>query len=473
MSEHQDCKRCRSEKAVLVSRKEPFCPGCFQKFISLKQRKQMMSEQYFQDVFKVMYQDKVKTAEIAEKMNAESRILVPLSFGSSSLVMLDVLNDTLKEQLEVHRGKTGFHVDILICFLGSEDLQNHKDRLQTLMNTRLLETRNCYKTHFVDLESFFSSSKRMRVRLEDSSYIVRKVDGASDATTEPTVKELLSTCVNRSAREDLLNVMKTATIKLFAAQHAYKAILWGHSMTRLADEIMALVVKGRAAQIANTLDNSSFDSEFDGSFKNLHPMRDILLSEIDAYCHISDLASLTYNYAPQRTLLIEEVPDAENSGSKLARNMTINELARQYFDNIEGNYANVISTVVRTGAKLDSPLDALPKMSRCGVCNARLFKDGSKWLRNITVTSSHHVESEEDRELYSAWADSEHGKSRGEYIKLNTEFKEQGEVLPTCYGCLLVLGEVRHKIMCWPDNQSRILQDTMEAYVIGDDDESN
>ncbi|CEP61807.1 Ncs2p LALA0_S04e01156g [Lachancea lanzarotensis] len=473
MTEVQSCKRCRIEKAVVVSRKEPFCSECFCKFVSLKQRKQMMSDQYFQDIFKVMYQDKVKTAEIAEKMNAESRVLVPLSFGSSSLVMLNVLNDVLEEQLEVHRGKTGFSIEILVCYFGAAQEKSLKDRLRALMNTRLLKTKKLYKIHVVDIETFFNSSKHIQVHLEDTSYIVRKINTFSNDTgSQPTVDVLLNRCVNRSAREDLLNVMRTAVIKQFAVQGQYKAILWGHSMTRLADEIMASVVKGRAAQIASALDNESFDVEFDESFKNLHPMRDVLLSEIDAFCHISNLLPYIYEYYPQQTLLIEKNSESGHSPSpKMVRNMTINELARQYFDNIEGNYSNVISTVVRTGAKLDRPLNTVPTASRCGICYTMLYRNGPEWLRHITVTSSYPLVTEEDHHLYSTWINSEHGKSREHYLELASEFKVNGKELATCYGCLLILGEVKDKNISWPESKPDILKDVIEDFVIDDDEE--
>ncbi|SCU85606.1 LADA_0D08526g1_1 [Lachancea dasiensis] len=470
MAHTAKCKRCSSAQVVLISRKEPFCAECFCKFISLKQRKQMMSDPYFQDIFKVMYQDKVKSAEEAEKLNAESKVLVPLSLGSSSIVMLDVLNSTLAEQLETHRGKAGFHVDILVCYFEKER-RDIEERLTSLFNGRLRKNKHHYKVHLVDINAFFDSSKLMRVHLQDSNYVVRYSDASSDHRADYTVDELLGTCSNRSAREDLLNVIRTATIKLFASHGSYKAVLWGHSMTRLADEIISLVVKGRASQIASSMDDTSFDETFQSSFKNLHPMRDVLLSEIDAYCHIFDLTQYTYHYTPQDTLLVERSTIPVVTGSKLTRNMTINELARQYFDNIEGNYSNVISTVVRTGAKLDDPKNNLPTVSRCRVCNNKLFKDGSEWLRQITVNHSHPIENEEDQTLYDAWTESELGKIRGEYLKLTAEMEQNGKTLSTCYGCILTLGEVRHKNVYWPESPPNLLRDALEEFVLTDDEE--
>lgn len=428
----------------------------------------MMSDPFYQDLFKVKYQDKYTTLEEAEESNLKSRILVPLSLGSSSVVLLDILNDTLNEQIQVHRGKVGFQVDVLICYFENEREELEK-KLEAFMSGKLRDNRHIVKTHFVNIESFMDSPALIQIHLQDSTHIVRKIDAPGDK--KYTVNELLSSCSNRSAREDLLNIIRTAVIKQFAAKGSYKAVLWGHSMTRLADEIISLVVKGRASQILKAMDDSSFDEEFGSSFKNLRPMRDILLSEIDAYCHLFGLSHYTYNYVPQNTLLIDKsLYSLENniSESRLTRNMTINELARQYFVSIEDNYSNLISTVVRTGAKLDEPSATQPETKTCGICRNNLYQDGSSWLRNITVTSSHLVENEEEKDLYNAWKDSEQGKVRGDYLKLTAEMEKFGHDLQVCYGCILTLGEVKHKNIYWPKNQ---LADTLEEFVLTDDDE--
>lgn len=432
----------------------------------------MMSDQYFQDIFKVMYPDKKKTAEEAERLNQGSRILVPLSFGSSSIVMLDVLNDTLTEQREMHRGKTGFRIDVLVCYL-KDDLEELKRKMEALMTVKLRDNKNSVKVHLVDIESFMNSPDFTRIHLQDSTYMVR--NASVSANEAQSVKKLLSSCSNRSAREDLLNIIKTAIIKRFGVQGGYKAILWGHSTTRLADEIMSLVVKGRASQIANALNDSEEDFEYGEPLRNLHPMRDILLSEIDAYCFVSDLTQYLHKYDPQDTLLVNKIPvapDAQPPRAKLTKNMTINELARQYFDGIEGSYSNVISTVVRTGAKLDDPENSLKSKVRCGICNNTVFCDGSHWLRNITVTSSHPIEDAEEEAMFRAWSASEQGKVRGEYLKLTSEMEISGHEFPVCYGCILTLGEVRHKSLIWPSSQSNSIESVIEDFIISDESDS-
>ncbi|CUS22305.1 LAQU0S05e02388g1_1 [Lachancea quebecensis] len=472
MSPNELCRRCKTAEATVVSRKEFFCTACFRKFISLKQRKQMMSDQYFQDIFKVMYPDKKKTPEEAEKLNEKSRILVPLSFGSSSIVMLDVLNDTLTEQREIHRGRMGFRIDLLICYF-KEDLEELKGRVEALMTAKLRDNKKSVKVHLVDIESFMESPDFVRVHLQDSTYTVRSASIPADEAR--SVKDLLSSCSNRSAREDLLNIIRTSIIKRFGVQGGYKAILWGHSMTRLADEIMSLVVKGRAPQIANTLNDSDPDIEFGAPLRNLHPMRDILLSEIDAYCFVSDLTRYLHNYIPQDTLLVNKTPDSLNAQplrAKLTKNMTINELARQYFDGIEANYSNVISTVVRTGSKLDDPEDNLKAKERCGICNNRVFSDGAQWLRNITVTGSHPIENDEEDALYKMWDASEQGQVRGEYLKLTSDMQSAGRELSVCYGCILTLGEVKHKNLIWPSNQPNSVESIIKDFVMTDDSDS-
>ena len=116
----EQCQRCNKNAVEVISRKELFCAECFRVFVMQKQRKQMMSDDYYRDIFKVMYKDKIRSAEEAEQQNKNSTILIPLSFGSSSLMMLDIVHLTLLEQKMQHQ-KTGFNVDVLICYRESND----------------------------------------------------------------------------------------------------------------------------------------------------------------------------------------------------------------------------------------------------------------------------------------------------------------------------------------------------------------
>lgn len=468
MSDLNLCQRCKDSEATVTSRKDFFCSKCFQKFVSLKQRRQMMSDQYFQDVFKVMYQDKKKSAAEADKLNKESRVLVPVSLGSSSLVLFDILNDYLLEQKVTHRGKTGFQVHVLTCCFGDEALEVKRRIAALKENEKTLKNKDEITFHLLDMNTFFSNSKELvTILLNFEDYSSTLIPDKSQVS----IGDLLDSCPNKSAREDLLSVITTHLIKKFALQHEFKAILWGHSMTRLADEIISLTVKGRGSQISNFLDSTDFDKQYHSKFKNLYPLRDILLSEIDAYCQISQLNRYLYKYQTQETLLINKTQaGGVKTNNKLAKNMTINELARQYFDNIEGDYSNVISTVVRTGSKLSNPNNDLGSEARCSVCSNIIYRDGSEWLKGITVNKGHPVETEEENQMFKSWSGSQLGKESNEYLKLQQHVWAEGSEAPLCYGCIVTLNGVKNKSVVWPHNDENELGEILDEFVLTDDE---
>ncbi|SCW02420.1 LAFE_0F06040g1_1 [Lachancea fermentati] len=472
MSAPRSCQRCKVSSASVLSRKEYFCDTCFRKFVSLKQRKQMMSGEYFQQLFKVIYQDKKKTQEEADMINNESRILVPLSLGSSSLVLLDILNDTLTEQKLTHKGKTGFQVDVITLFLTSEATKV-REFVEKLKSERYVSNYDKLNFHLIDIQSFFQSGTHLfRVILDDISYTAKK---SKLNENEYSVQGLLESFTNRSAREDIFSILVERLIKTFAYQHSFKAILWGHSMTRLADGIISSVVKGRGSQIPDALDDENMDSSYECRFKNLHPLRDVLLSEIDAYCFITGLTEYTYQYRPQQNLLLasDSTKGSNNATSRLARNMTINELARQYFENIEEGYSNIISTVVRTGAKLTSPIDTLSEQQQCCICEQRIYKDGSAWLRDITVNNGHPLEGREDEAYFKLWSESQQGQERSGYISLKTQMAAKGLDAPICYGCIITLGDVKNKTICWPICEEIESRKVLNEFIIGDDSDDD
>lgn len=467
MSIQRVCKRCGNDEIVVLSRKEAFCDGCFQKFVSAKQRKQMMSNPYCQDVFKVLYQDKVRTSEEADRQNTLSKVLVPLSFGSSSMVLLDILNDTLLEQKLTQRGKTGFQVDVLVCGESEEDLSKFNAVVERLISKRFDVNQEKIKFHSVSVESFYKNcgDDLNTILMNDHSFRSRSVLLGSEVYGVPKVEELIRQCPDKSSRQDLLTVLKTHLIKKFAYQNKHKLILWGHSMTKLADETISLVVKGRGAQVAPLLSNDETHPLFENSFQNLFPLQDVLLSEIDAYCYVKGLEEFLIAYVPQDTLLVEKRRDHDNvPASKTIKNMTLNEIARKYFDDVEADYANVISTVVRTALKLAEPKST--NSNKCSVCHSNVHRDPAAYLQAITVSDSHPIETAEECALYDKWKRTNLDKETVELIEQRDAAYEQGVDSPLCYGCLINLSRMKDHKMTWPKFSQNELNTILDTYEL-------
>lgn len=418
-----------------------------------------MSDAYFQDIFKVMHRDKVRSEEQAAAQNAASKVLVPLSLGSSSLAMLDVLNDTLKEQRSTQRGKTGFQIDVLLCFRDTE-IENLKKKVDELSTTRYKENKGNIKFHFVRFESFFDGQEFRKL------IINKDYDCSAVGDSKSSIDSLLDQCPNRSSREDLMTFITRHLVKKYAYQNNHKAILWGHSMTKLADETMSLVVKGRGEHISSLMNSSEPDHDYGDIFRHLYPLKDVLLSEVDAYCYSTGLDKYLVNYTAQDTLLLTKRTGTKEVG-KLIKNMTINEMVRKYFDDIESDYSNVISTVVRTADKLAEPQRITPTM-RCSLCRGKIHTRGPQWLRSITIENGCPVETPEEEELYGKWNISDFRKRRDEYLALTDSISSQGDHAPLCYGCIVTLGGVKNRCITWPHNKESELTQTLKEFELTD-----
>lgn len=480
MTEKLICQRCTQNEASVISRKETFCDDCFKKFVTLKERKQLMSDSYYQDIFKVMYQDKIRNAQEAALQNEQSKILVPLSFGSSSLVMLDIINDSLSEQKRTHRGITGFSVHVITVFRDENALQPIKKYIKELSEVRYSANKDKITFHVIDINSFCNSSEELRAMVLHSidfkTHSINSEDQSLLSFADYSIKNLLEQCPNRSSKEDLLSFVIKHVIKKFAFQNDFKAILWGNSMTKVADEIISLVVKGRGASIAASLNTTDFDRDYENKFKNLYPMKDILLSEIDAYCHIFNLYPFMMDYKIQDTLLLSKFPKQELvQTSKLVKNMTMNELARKYFDDIETNYSNVISTVVRTGEKLAEPkLGEEFINKKCRVCQHCIHYDPSFWLSSITETLGHPLESEDDIYNFKNWEaymKKTANSSSGVSIKLKKFIENNGDETTLCYGCIVTLNGIKDRTLIWPNHNDVELNKVLNEYILTDDED--
>lgn len=462
-----NCQRCKKQRAVIKSRKETFCEECFAKFVSLKQRKRMMGDDFYRDVFKVSYNK--------DGTHGVGKVAMGFDFQSSSLVALDVIIQVLREQNRQHRGKVGFELDLVSIYKDEENLNQFKNSWQEIISSERYsgdDILNHIKIHLIDVNTFYNDKILRQILVHNIDFNAMAMKWEED--DKFTVAGLLKLCPNRNTRNDFWNTIVKHTVKKFAMQSHCSVLIWGHSMTRLADQILGMVIKGRGAHVASSLDTDNFDVSYGGSFKNLYPMKDILLSEIDAYTISQGLESYLVDYTLRRSLLIaEEDANKDKTNSMLVKNMTINELVRKYYDDMEGEYSNIVSTVLRTGDKLQTPVKYLEEgesAKKCSVCSNAIYSDPSLWLRSITVIKGHPIETEEEQVYYNQWKESKVGIETEQYMKLKDTVWENGEAIPLCYGCTINLNGIKGKNIIWPKNDKEELQNVLDEYQLTDDE---
>ena len=463
------CQRCKKETAIIKSRKESFCDKCFSKFVSLKQRKRMMgSDDFCRDVFKVLY-NKDGTHEVG-------KVVMGFDFQSSCLVAFDVIIQMLREQNQQHRGRIGFTLDLVSVYKDNETLNRFEDTWKSICSSERYSKDNILNNvniHFIDANTFYNKKNLMQILIDNVNFNSKAIN--LEDKDHYSVEDLLKSCSNRNSRNDFWHIIVQHTVKQFAMQTKCSVLIWGNSMTKLADQILGLIIKGRGSSIASSLDSASFDKTYGNTFKNLYPMKDILLSEIDAYIISQKIDSFLIDYNLRKSLLISEKGSVKsNVNNTLIKNMSINELVRKYYEDMEGEYSNIISTVLRTGDKLQAPTKYLEEGTVphvCSICSNIIYSNPSSWLKSITVNKGHPVETEEEREYYKQWRESKIGAETEQYLKLKDHIWSNGDDVSLCYGCTINLNDMKGRNVIWPTNTGNELQEVLEEYQISDDEE--
>ncbi|ODV87494.1 hypothetical protein CANARDRAFT_194401 [[Candida] arabinofermentans NRRL YB-2248] len=276
---------------------------------------------------------KVKYGNDIEKIRASiPTVLLPLSMGKSSLVLLDIIISQLQEQSSATRAHLGFKL-IVLCVDEEglvENVQNIVGLVKQLKESYGVELLKQLNISFkvLDPNSFINKNSLKEIHLgqEFEAHLVEPINN------NMKLSDILLQCPNKSTREDFLGNIRTELIYRAAIKEDCSVILFGHSMTKLADDILALTARGRGSEISKKLTDGDI-TFMDNTIHVIHPLRDVLQTEINAYAILCDLVRF------------EAANTVESVLKKSAKNKTINELIREYFATVEVDYPEVISTV--------------------------------------------------------------------------------------------------------------------------------
>ncbi|KAH3676152.1 hypothetical protein WICMUC_002174 [Wickerhamomyces mucosus] len=433
MSDVQICSRCKAQESVTVSRKEAFCKPCFIRFVSGKQRKQMSS-----DKFKLKFGDNFEV----------ERVLFPISFGSSSIVLLDILISLINEQLTNPRAKLGFDLNIL--FIDDTKIERYENELSTLISN----LKSHYRTEdlpikftILDINSFVSNKKLLNKILINPEYESFRLN---EKTEKYEVKELLNACANRASKHDLLQLITKSLILDFARANNLSTILWGHNMTTLAEEVISLTVKGRGSEIYARLTDGEVDLDEGYKVENIHPLRDISKNEIITFIELQDLSKFTLLPAIRPINLMN-------------KQKTINEVVSGYYEVVDHEYDNIVSTVVKTGTKLAEPVKKFHG-NHCSICSSKIYNEPKDWLRDITYTSNKGPQNEIELELFNDW------KELNQNLLKELD-NPNNKPIDMCYGCIVTISSSNKAALKWPILEERKSKDDILAEFIIDDEE--
>ncbi|KAF1830079.1 cytoplasmic tRNA 2-thiolation protein 2 [Decorospora gaudefroyi] len=322
----EPCRRCKHNLSVLVVRSEPLCHDCFARYVHTKCIKRLES-------FRVHF-------------GAEQppRILVPLSFGVSSLTLLHILNRHLQTQ-KSKTGRTGFAISAVYI----------QDPGQDLPAEHWLEkARQQYPDHqyaSLPLHEVF------RLVPDDASLqaLVPQLEHQGNASPQQRFAHLINSLSSATARADVLTTLRTRLIVEHAQRIGCESILWGDSTTRLAQRTLAETAKGRGFSLPWHISDGA--SPFGLHFH--YPLRDVLKKELVSYTHMSE---------PGLAALVHETTPGVAQASMSSKNTTIDDLMKQYFESVEENFPSIVANVVRTTSKLEIRPGAAAD-PRCSLCS--------------------------------------------------------------------------------------------------------
>lgn len=342
----ETCRRCK-EPALLVVRKEPLCRSvhlppshhqvtdshpspCFIRYVNTKAIKRMES-------FRVRNADP----------NKQRKILLPMSFGVSSVALLNVLDFHLKSQQE-KTGRTGYSITVMFVDTRSIDPAGPSPDVLTGLKERFPN----YEYASVAIQDVFTS-----VAPDDSLFsLLPSSDVREDASPLNKLSALMNSLPSASARADTLPILRTRLLVAEAHARGCECILWGDSTTKLAEKTLSETAKGRGFSLPWQISDGESPAGFGLAFN--YPARDLLKKELAAYVH---------HLEPSLSSLVHEGSTAATQASMSSRNTTIDDLMKQYFESVEENFPSIVANVVRTSSKLEAK-PVLADAERCSLC---------------------------------------------------------------------------------------------------------
>lgn len=302
------------------------------------------------------------------------KLLLPLSLGVSSSVLLHVLNAELQRLLSKPISQTPYNLHVLV-----------------VEPSTILPASSPYDANYEELQKAFPDHTFTRLPFHS---IFDYVSGMKDIMAEYAGSQFIDddlksnedrlaafrACVSSAtSRVDLEYVLLTRLVVAFAQQAGCDTILWGDSDSRLAAKTLAGAAKGRGASL--TWQVSDGMSPWGVRFE--FPLRDLSKSEISQYGSV----------CPELSGIV--VPDEPLPDDVLTKNLSIDEVMMRYVQTQGEKYRGVMANVARTANKLESSVsDDSPSCSLCGALVGNV-----KGNTGVTV-SSQSGDSQDSRFCY-------------------------------------------------------------------------
>jgi cytoplasmic tRNA 2-thiolation protein 2 len=278
----------------------------------------------------------------SDSPHQQRRLLLPVSGGVSSVVLLQVLDSHIQRQLS-SRGRAAYDLEVLVVDKSSIDESpspvNIVERFKDIFPA----------SHFslLSLDAVFKIDNDIHDALS-------KLGFGMEGDEEPQVEleRLMKTATTPTTRADLFEILLLRLIVSFAKSQGCEGILWGHSDSRLAAMALSNVAKGRGGALPNQIGDGS--SPWGLNFN--YPLRDLFKSELELYAGL---------LSTQVSKII--IPDLQAPAISSIRQTSIDDLLTSYITSQGEKYPSIMANVVRTASKLQMPVTTGADAA-CPVC---------------------------------------------------------------------------------------------------------
>ncbi|NXD29709.1 CTU2 protein, partial [Spelaeornis formosus] len=398
-SHPRTCMKCGQGTAALVIRVgDPFCRGCFR--------------DYFVHKFRAML-GKNRVIFPGEK------VLLAVSGGPASSAMVRQVQEGLSREAAK---RLRFVPSLVYIEEGAVRRQSPEQREQTLAQMESLLQATGFPYHLIHLEEALelppsilqpgperASTPGPSYKEAVDSFIQQQRQGRDSGTTLPAhssqdtaagppgtprlpaaaqTQELLRSfeaAGTATAREELLEMLRTHLIVQTARDRGYTKVMTGESLTRVAVKLLTNLSLGRGAFLAV---DTGFTDQRHGDVMVVRPMRDYTAKEIAFYNRFFSVPTVT---VPPLLTKRREKP-------------SIHQLVERFLLGLQEEFPSTINTVYRyegpsgvpgvwgdwtaptpcvgcrTGEKLSpEPAKASSESQRCLLCLCGLDTEGGEW----------------------------------------------------------------------------------------------
>ncbi|KAL1874289.1 Cytoplasmic tRNA 2-thiolation protein 2 [Diaporthe australafricana] len=369
------CRRCNENETTHTIRSEPTCGPCYRRYVQMKAVKRL----------------EVASKDLRAAPTQTKRVLVGLSFGVSSSSLVEILDESIKNQLK--KRPTGayepvvVHVDTEMKDQTSS-LPSETQKLLDKFSERYsrFTFRRIPLTTVLDLDTI------------DWSALPIAPSSGEDGKKAPEeqLHDFFARLPSTTSMADIMRLFVRHVLISAALNEGCHALFLGCSTTALAALTLGETAKGRGftlpwmtndgpqpihAFAARLPNDAGPDIAADTAGREVaklpiyYPLREVFRNELIAY---TDLVS-----PPLTELAMSS--DAMRPGSAVVshKDVSIDDVMARYFDEVEASYPSIVANVVRTTAKLERLGEDGDDIS-CGLCGMGLDEQGDeRWKGEI------------------------------------------------------------------------------------------